>query len=116
MICFDARVQFKLGDKVKEFDTQVQIVTIEPKDLSSIYLLNLDILKLQLPDTFQGNKEVFAYIDDKCLLVHGNDSISGNYEVFFIQKLKNRHAQIPAINEIISINMQSKSYYFWVTL
>jgi hypothetical protein len=56
--------------------------------LSSIYLLNIDIYQLQLPGAFHSGKEAIVYIDDRCLLVFGNNGTLGDFEVFIYPKIK----------------------------
>jgi hypothetical protein len=81
-IIFNATVQFKYENQSKEFNSEVHIVSVDPKHLDAIYLLNKDINQVQLPDMFKSNSDSISYIDGQCLFIFGNNANIGDFEVY----------------------------------
>ena len=85
-ICFDAIIHYKIDDKVKNFESQVQVITIEHKKIDVLYLLNKDISNQHLPDMFTTFNETILYIKERCLIVFGSNNNIGDFEVFIYSK------------------------------
>ena len=56
-------------------------MSVIPKSVDSINLLNVEITELNFPLMFQSGIEVFSYIDDVCLIIVGNNAEKGDYVV-----------------------------------
>jgi hypothetical protein len=59
--------------------SEVFILSVNPKSVDAINLLNPEIAAANIPVMFQSGKEVFSYIDDKCLIIIGNNAENGDY-------------------------------------
>lgn len=81
IVDFMADIEFKAGNKISKIKSQVFILSINPKSVDSVNLLNSEISELNFPVMFQSGREVFSYIDDVCLMIIGNNAENGDYVV-----------------------------------
>jgi hypothetical protein len=89
VVNFLATVEFKVENVVSKIKSEVFILSVNPKSIDSINLLNTEIADLNFPVMFQSGKEVFSYIDDVCLIIIGNNAENGDYVVsIFPEKSK----------------------------
>jgi hypothetical protein len=89
VVNFVANVEFKAENVISKIKSEVFILSVNPKRIDSINLLNTEIADLNFPVMFQSGKEVFSYIDDVCLIIVGNNAENGDYVVsIFPEKLK----------------------------
>lgn len=81
IVNFMATVEFKVENIISKLKSEVFILSVNPKSVDSINLLNAEIAELNFPVMFQSGKEVFSYIDDVCLIIIGNNAENGDYVV-----------------------------------
>jgi hypothetical protein len=81
VVNFIANIEIKAGQAIHKVKSEVFILSVNPKSVDSINLLNTEIEALNFPIMFQSGKEVFSYIDDVCLIVIGNNAENGDYVV-----------------------------------
>ena len=81
VVNFNANIEIKTGPTIHKVRSEVFILSVNPKSVDSINLLNTEIEALNFPIMFQSGKEVFSYIDDVCLIVIGNNAENGDYVV-----------------------------------
>ena len=78
---FMADVEIKFRNTVSKLRSEVFILSVNPKSVDSVNLLNTEISDLNFPVMFQSGREVFSYIDNVCLLIIGNNAENGDYVV-----------------------------------
>ncbi|MDO9374645.1 MAG: hypothetical protein V4725_05450 [Bacteroidota bacterium] len=81
VVNFNANIEIKAGASIHKVKSEVFILSVNPKSVDSINLLNAEIEALNFPIMFQSGKEVFSYIDDICLIVIGNNAENGDYVI-----------------------------------
>lgn len=81
VVNFMANIEFKADNKINTFKSEVFILSVNPKSVDSINLLNTEMEEMNLPVMFQSGREVFSYIDDICLIIIGNNAENGDYVV-----------------------------------
>ncbi|MEO6719676.1 MAG: hypothetical protein ABIN67_04880 [Ferruginibacter sp.] len=81
VVNFVATIEFKVQHIISKIKSEVFILSVNPKGVDSINLLNTEIADLNFPVMFQSGKEVFSYIDDVCLIIIGNNAENGDYVV-----------------------------------
>ena len=79
---FNATIEFKLKSSVSKIRSEVFIISVLPKNIDSVHLLNPEISTLNFPIMFHNGKEVFSYVDDLCLMIIGNNAEMGDYVVY----------------------------------
>ncbi|MEO6546849.1 MAG: hypothetical protein ABIN94_02580 [Ferruginibacter sp.] len=81
MVNFIADVEIKFKDTISKIKSEVFILSVDPKSIDSVNLLNTEIADLDFPVMFQSGKEVFSYIDNICLMIIGNNAENGTFVV-----------------------------------
>ena len=81
VVNFIADVEIKFRDNISKLTSEVFILSVNPKHVDSVNLLNSEISDLNFPVMFQSGREVFSYIDNVCLLIIGNNAENGDYVV-----------------------------------
>lgn len=81
IVNFYAAIEFKSENAISKIKSEVFILSINPKNVDSINLLNNEIAELNYPVMFQSGREVFSYIDNVCLIIVGNNAEKGDYVV-----------------------------------
>ncbi|MEJ7588369.1 MAG: hypothetical protein WKI04_12480 [Ferruginibacter sp.] len=81
VVNFIADIEFKAGQTISRFKSEVFILSVNPKNVDSVNLLNPEITELDFPVMFQSGREVFSYIDNICLMIIGNNAEKGDYVV-----------------------------------
>ena len=81
IVNFIATIEFKVKNAISKIKSEVFILSVNPKSVDSINLLNTEIEELNFPVMFQSGREVFSYIDDVCLIIIGNNAENGDYVV-----------------------------------
>jgi hypothetical protein len=94
LVSFNAIVQYKTKDDIKKIESEVQIISIAPKHLDSIYILNEKVRDFKFPEMFYNGKSVISYIDKRCLLIVSNEGAIGDFEVFIFPKKKEALAEL----------------------
>ncbi|MFT3936571.1 MAG: hypothetical protein QM726_23300 [Chitinophagaceae bacterium] len=73
LIHFWCKASYKSQNVSKEYTSQVFVVTIRPKKLDAIYLLDNSIAEEGWKDMFQISETNIEYIDKECLLIKDGD-------------------------------------------
>ena|ERR1700722_20671573 len=81
---FDAVVTFRRQGYRKTIGTEVQIIT--SANLEAVYLINPEISKEGLPDTFRSGNEIFMYIQHECLYIK-NEKDASAYDIMIFPGL-----------------------------
>lgn len=81
VVNFNAGIEFKSENTISKIKSEVFILSINPKNVDSVNLLNNEIAELNFPVMFQSGREVFSYIDNVCLIIVGNNAENGDYVV-----------------------------------
>ena len=81
IVNFIADIEFKTGATISKIKSEVFILSVNPKSVDSVNLLNTEISELDFPVMFQSGREVFSYIEDACLIIIGNNAEKGDYVV-----------------------------------
>jgi hypothetical protein len=81
IVDFMADIEFKTGTTISKIKSEVFILSVNPKSVDSVNLLNAEISELDFPVMFQSGREVFSYIEDACLIIIGNNAEKGDYVV-----------------------------------
>jgi hypothetical protein len=88
IVNFNAAIEFKTANTVSKINSEVFILSINPKSVDSVNLLNTQISELNFPVMFQSGREVFSYIDGACLIIIGNNAENGDYVVSIFPEKK----------------------------
>lgn len=89
---FNATIEFKLKNSISKIRSEVFIISVTPKNIDSVHLLNPEISSLNFPVMFHTGKEVISYVDDLCLVIIGNDAENGDYVVYIFPEDCINHA------------------------
>ncbi|MCW3091595.1 MAG: hypothetical protein JWP81_2664 [Ferruginibacter sp.] len=81
IVNFMADVEIKFQNTISKIKSEVFILSVNPKSVDSVNLLNTEISDLDFPVMFQSGREVFSYIDNVCLMIIGNNAENGRYVV-----------------------------------
>ncbi len=77
-ICFDAIVYFSTANDILKISTEVHIVTIND-EFDFVYLLQPNIPKQNIPDSYSIGSEKFNYLKDMALIIKGHTPLYGEY-------------------------------------
>jgi len=90
VVNFFADIEFKSENVISKIKSEVFILSVNPKNVDSVNLLNSDIIDLNFPVMFQSGREVFSYIDNVCLIIIGNNAEKGDYVVSIFPNLSSK--------------------------
>lgn len=78
LVCFDATVHFASSVNLS-LSTEVHIINILNKAIDVVYLLNPEIQRYGIPDTFESNNTEFTYVKGMALVIKGSSDLYGDY-------------------------------------
>ena len=81
IVNFTAKIELKAGNSISTIKSDVFILSVNSKSVESVNLMNTEIAELNYPIMFQNGREVFSYIDDRCLMIIGNNAETGDYVI-----------------------------------
>lgn len=76
---FTATIELKTSNSISRVASEVFILSVDTKSLDAVHLLNPAIEQMNFPLMFQSKREAFSYIDNKCLIIVGNNAEIGDY-------------------------------------